>query len=121
MKTVVLLNHSLTEEQKSDLGGTIFELPPELKKVWGEIPPDVPRFDVTKHLEPILSWITEKNPDRIVCQGDYTAFTLILKRCWLTGMPLLVATSKRETAEEVAADGSVVKKAIFRHIQFREV
>jgi len=121
MKTCVILNHQLTAEQKNELGGEIVEMPAELKKLWGTIPPDVPRFEVGKYLQPLWDWLEKEYPDRVVGQGEATAFALLLMRCCVFNTPLLVATSRRETVEEVMPDGSVVKKAIFKHVQFREV
>ena len=112
MKTFVLLNHTLTEEQKTELGGEIFELPSELKKLWGQVPPDADYDGVQQHLKPILEWA--ENADRIVAQGDFTAFAVVLQ--WAK-VPVLVATSKREVIEE---DGGK-KTAIFKHVRFRQV
>lgn len=121
MKTCAILNHNLTQEQIAELGGDVHQLTPDLKSIWGQIPPDVSKAGVWEHLKPIEDWLEENRPDQIVCQGDFTAFALVCDWALYRKCPVLVATSRRETVETVDPSGCTTKTAVFRHVQFRRV
>jgi hypothetical protein len=112
MKTCVLLNHDLTPGQREELGGEILELPPELKPIWAQVPPETDYAGVRAHLDPVYEWLWRENPGQIVCQGDFTAFAVVIQAGW----QVLVATSRRESVEE-----NGIKKSIFKHVRFRRV
>lgn len=124
MKALIILNHVLTADQKSELreqhgADLINTLTPEQKVIWGQIPAEGTREDVACHVRPILDLI--EDVDMVVCQGEFTAFSLMLEACNLRNTPLLVACSQRETVEKISVDGSAEKVSLFRHVQFRQV
>lgn len=116
LKTAVILSHNLTEEQVQYLGGEVIELPQDLKKVWGQVPAEGDYEEVKVHLNPIFNWIRSLDLNQIVCQGEFSAFAHVLE--W--GLPVLVATSRRETVETVV-DGVSTKTAVFKHVRFRRI
>ena len=76
-------NHTLTAEQKEDaisfMGEIEFiELDPELKKLWGSIPPEETIEGVARYLAPVLNYIarTVEPSDWVYLAGDYTAVSL---------------------------------------------
>lgn len=119
MKTLVILNHELTDEQKTELNSEIFVLSDDNKKLWNSILPEYNKFMVSVYIRDIVDSIYKY--DQVVCRGEFTAFTTVLEVCRLYKIPLLVACSKRETIEKVDSDGKSTKVSVFKHIQFREV
>ena len=122
MSVYVILNHELTAEQRKELTerfGTVEELTPQHRNLWGQVPAEGDAFNVQDHIWPIL--LKVKDHDAVVCQGEFTAFCEIFTICQTLRKSIFVACSKRETVETTGEDGSVTKKAVFRHVQFRRV
>ena len=122
MSVFVILNHSLTAEQRNELEerfGKVVELSPEQQAIWSQVPAEGDRRVVSRHIWPILRAI--RLHEAVVCQGEFTATLEIHSWARYTKKPFLVACSKRETEETTGEDGAVTKKAVFRHVQFREV
>ena len=122
MSVFVILNHNLTADQKEELYDRfdeVVELTPEQRALWSQIPAEGDHLDVQKHIWDIL--LEVKNHDAVVCQGEFTAFVSVFTLCQTLEKNVFVACSKRETVETTGEDGSVTKKAVFRHVQFRRV
>ena len=122
MSVYVILNHELTADQREELTerfDEVVELTPEQRALWSQIPADGDHLDVQKHIWTIL--LEVKNHDAIVCQGEFTAFCSVFTLCQTLQKNVFVACSKRETVETTGEDGSITKKAVFRHVQFRRV
>ena len=122
MSVYVILNHELTSDQREELEerfDEVVELTPEQRALWSQIPADGDHLDVQKHIWTIL--LEVKNHDAIVCQGEFTAFCSVFTLCQTLNKNVFVACSKRETVETTGEDGSITKKAVFRHVQFRRV
>ena len=122
MSVFVILNHNLTQDQRKELTerfGEVVELDKEEKALWSQIPATGDHLEVQKHIRPILLKVQEH--DAVVCQGEFTAFAAVFTLCQTAQKDVLVACSKRETVETLGEDGAVVKKAVFRHVQFRRV
>lgn len=122
MSVFVILNHDLTADQREELEerfGEVVGLNAEEKALWSQIPAEGDHVEVQKHIRPIL--LKTQHHDAVVCQGEFTAFSTVFILCQSCGIEVMVACSKRETVETVGEDGSTVKKAVFRHVQFRHV
>ena len=122
MSVFVILNHDLTQDQREELEerfGEIVELNAEEKALWSQIPSEGGHLGVNKHIWPILLKI--KKYDAVVCQGEFTAFVVVFTSCQTLQKNIFVACSKRETVETIDEDGSIIKKAVFKHVQFRRV
>lgn len=119
MKTFIILNHKLNQEQLSELGSEIVVLNEDEKKIWGQIPSEGNKFSVYLHIKPILDKLD--GFDQVVCQGEFTAYTIVVDECRKLNIPVFVACAKRETVETIEKDGSTKKVAVFNHVQFREV
>ena len=123
MKALIILNHKLTADQNNELreqhgADMISTLTPAQKTIWGQIPADGTQDDVACHIQSILDLIG--GVDLVVCQGEFTAFSIVHSKCSSFNIPLLVACSERVTVENTEADGTSTKTAVFRHIQFRK-
>lgn len=119
MTAVILLNHSLTQEQEKglkDLGVT--KIITIENKLWGAIPAE--EEDITSYIAPIMEEIKTIKPDFLVVQGESTATYKMVDFCKKIGIVALSATTKREVVETQNADGSITKQSVFKHCIFRK-
>ena len=122
MSVYVILNHELTADQREELTerfGEVEELTSQHRNLWGQVPAEGDHLEVQKHIWPIL--LKTQDHDAVVCQGEFTAFCSVFTLCQTLQKNVFVACSKRETVETTGEDGSITKKAVFRHVQFRRV
>lgn len=122
---VLLFNHQFTADQEEDarknLGISNFlHLPPELREMWGNAPPDLPGLH--DYLEPVRQWLTGHAVpgDYVLIQGDFGATYLMVTFTLEKGFVPVYATTQREAAEEILPDGSVKLTHRFRHTRFRK-
>lgn len=113
---VAIISHVPTTEQ-----GDWILVPEELKNIWGNIPPYGDTSKVEEYLGPILDWLYMVQPDTIWCQGEMTAVAVIWRWARNHGVKAVVATTERTAVETTEPDGSVIKRAVFKHCQFREI
>ncbi len=130
MKAFIILNHKPNQEQLEDLKRMgveeIVRLPEELKKIWADIDPAAE--DVIGQIRPILSWLegeikkAKKAGEEAVVwvQGEPAATEAVVLFSVALGAKPIMATSRRESVETPAPDGSVTKTSVFRHVRFRE-
>jgi len=132
-----ITNHELTQEQKEaftegdhEKNVKFIELPPELKKIWGNIPVDGDIEDVKNHLSPVIEWLnnhelvnskTYMGLKYALVAGAFSATSIMIEVCQALGIGILEATTKREVVEETLPDGTVKKTAVFKFVQFREI
>jgi len=122
-KLYLIFNHVMTPEQEADAFeyfgvSEIVPLPDDLKPIWGNIPPDV--LSLGEYLEPIFDWVRSFEPKSIVLvQGEAGATFEVVNLAITLGHAPVYATTKREVVEEHLPDGSVQKRAVFRHVRFR--
>ena len=64
--------------------------------------------------------IIEMNPAMVVCQGEFCLTYYVINQLKKNNIKVMAACSKRETHEIQKDDGSVVKIAVFKFVQFRE-
>ena len=128
IKFINVTNHTLTDEQKKDavsfLGEVEFiELEPELKKLWGSIPPEETIEGVARYLAPLLNFLarTVKLGTYVHVAGDFTAVSLAAAVVEQANGSAINATSKRDVVEGLLLDGSVSKRSIFKHVTFRDI
>lgn len=124
---VVLLSHDLTPAQieaaRTELGvdhGRIVLLPAHLRAQWMNVPPDGELGAAL--LVPIITWVTESTQpgDAVLVQGEPGMQTAIVRAAQRAGRVAVYSTTRRESVEEVATDGSVRKVSRFAHVRFRE-
>jgi hypothetical protein len=126
----VLMNHSLTEEQRIDAAQNlgideVVQAPKEILDLWGNIPPEMATTELHQYLKPICDWIAEDvgRENVVLVQGEPVATYLInrfiQKRHSLYGTFCVAATTKRVVVEEQLSDGSIIKKSTFQHVRFR--
>lgn len=131
-KALVILNHPLSPEQIEDLSKTwgvnsdaIISLPPELKTLWANIPPEADDVQVCMHVQPIINWARSKDigllaGDMIIIGGELVATLAVIAGMDKDILPVC-ATTRRESVEKTMPDGSVQKTNVFRHVRFRQI
>jgi len=121
----LLFNHRLTPLQKQDayksLGiKSIQEPSPGIKKIWGQIPPDLPT--VTDYLKHVQAWLLEKavKDDYVLIQGDFGACFILVCFAFDIGLIPVYSTTQREAVETAGEDGAVKITHQFKHRIFRK-
>ena len=68
----------------------------------------------------LLRRIREMKPDAVLVMGEFSLVFMVVDALLEDGIPILTAASDRNTVEEAAADGTIVKVAHFDFVRFRE-
>lgn len=125
MSFIILMNHTLTEDQKSDALQTFqttnFIVPPsDIARIWSNIPADAKALDPI--LAPIRRWLETvgKAHDIILIQGDFGAVFDMVLFAFDKHLVPVYATTERTAVENINDDGSVEITRIFRHRMFRK-
>lgn len=120
----IVLNHRLSKEQQEDVRknhgvGSISYLPEELQKIWAQVSPEG-ELD-TGPINKIVDWLKEKGKkdDLVLIQGEFGTTFYVVDFCFETGLIPVYASSRREYEEKINEDGSVTRKHLFRHSNFR--
>ena len=120
----ILLNHSLTKEQEESASkkwdiGCFKYLSKELSIIWNSISPEG-ELEIEK-LDPIICWLdTAQNNDLVLVQGEFGATFYIVDYCFNRKIIPIYSTSKRDYSEIKMPDGSIKRKHIFKHVEFRK-
>ncbi|MGC8764841.1 MAG: CRISPR-associated protein Csx20 [Brevinematia bacterium] len=124
-KMLVLLNHSLTDEQVDEAKNRlkveeIIEPPEGLKRFWGQMP--VAEEEKQEVVKKFIYWIKENSSplDYVLVQGEFGSTFLIVDFCLKNSLVPLYAVSERKAEEAKNLDGSVEKKIVFKHRGFRK-
>jgi hypothetical protein len=120
----LIFNHQFTDAQRKDalssLGvSRVVDMPPEIKAIWGDIPPELDR--ITDYLEPVIDWLKKeaKQGDYVLIQGDFGACYIMANYAFYLGIVPLYSTTGREVHETPLKDGGIKVTHNFRHIRFR--
>lgn len=124
-KTLFLIfNHQFTPLQEADARASlgvdrIVALPDEVRRVWGNVPPDLP--EIGGYLTPVKEWLAgnAEAGDAVLIQGDFGATFLMVGFCLGRGFVPVYSTTMREALEDHQPDGSVRMTHHFRHVRFR--
>lgn len=120
----LIFNHHFTPTQEADARASlgvdrIVVMPDEIRRVWGNVPPDLP--EIRGYLAPVRGWLTDNGNagDYVLIQGDFGATCLMVRFALEKGFVPVYSTTSREAVEEHQADGSVRMTHRFRHVRFR--
>lgn len=114
-KILNVSNHTLGLDQLQELammGYQVVELPEELKKEWAQLSPDTYHGVCNK----IRNFMAENHVDATHVAGFPAAVNYFVKNSIV--FDNYYAYSERVSVEETLADGSVVKKNVFKHKGF---
>lgn len=119
----ILLNHTLTAEQRSqaetELGVDSFvSPPPDIAASWREADPRAELGDLGA--ERIISWLarTTGPGDIVLAQGDYGLTFAVVDWALRAGRIAVHATTERRATERTTAEGTEVTRR-FVHVRFR--
>ncbi len=120
----MIFNHRITSLQGQDASQSlgvdrITDLPPDLKSMWQQIPPDL--TGIGNYLKPIKEWLkghTAKG-DYVLIQGDFGACFMMVNFALEQGLIPVYSTTEREAVEEHGDDGSIKLTHRFKHRIFR--
>ena len=122
-KLFLVISHSLTDEQVQDAKKSfnieeVVSLPDNLIKIWGNIPPEIPK--VNEYLKEIKKWLLTNchNGDYILIQGEFGSTCILVNFAFKNNFIPIYATTKRIIEEEVSGN-KVINKRIFKHVRFR--
>jgi len=121
----LIFNHDITPVQESDAYSSlgvqrIINMPPDLKDLWRQIPPDLP--NINNYLTPVKNWLSreaQKN-DYALIQGDSGACFIMVNFAFEIGLIPIYSTTEREAVDEHKKDGTVNLVHQFRHRIFRK-
>ena len=121
----LIFNHEITPAQESDARRSLgiqhtIDLPPNLKTLWRQIPPDLD--EINGYLKPVKSWLKSKasKNDYVLIQGDFGACYIMTKFAFEIGLIPIYSTTEREATEEYKKDGTVKLVHQFKHQAFRK-
>jgi hypothetical protein len=122
-KAYCLLNHSLTDNQTTELKekfdvSDINYPTKELSASWSQIPA-TDKLDMSI-IDSVVAWLKDASKDDIlIIQGEFGSTFMIVDYALKAGLIPVHAVTKRVASEE--KDGETVKRAyIFQHVCFRK-
>ncbi|RLC28874.1 MAG: hypothetical protein DRH37_08700 [Deltaproteobacteria bacterium] len=120
----LIFNHTFTALQRQDavdsLGvDRIQDMPPDLKSLWRNIPPDLPR--ISGYLEPVKAWLKGRaeRGDYVLIQGDFGACHIMVNFALAHDLIPVYSTTERIAVEAHGEDGTVKLTHHFKHRIFR--
>ena len=121
----LIFNHDITPVQERDARDSlgvqqIINMPPDLKEMWRQIPPDL--TEISSYLEPIKNWLALQaaESDYVLIQGDFGACFIMVQFAFEKGIVPVYSTTRREAVEEQQSDGAVRLVHNFKHQSFRK-
>lgn len=109
-------NHTLGLNQLQELetlGYVVIELSDDLKKQWGQLNPE----NYARVCNDVMEYAEANNCAALHLAGFPAAVTLICMDV-NEDTPVYYAYSERESVEDVAEDGTVTKRNVFKHKGF---
>lgn len=121
-KVLVAMSHALTKAQVEDLQKMGFEpvISENFKKQsCNQLPPSLSSKDIKVIAKSIID---EASSFQAIAMTGEPALTFwVWSLAKEGGLTILQSTTERKTTEKLLPDGSVEKKQIFEHVQWREI
>lgn len=122
-----ITSHIMTEGQVADAKATlkveeVVNMPDDLKKIWGQVPPTADTAEVKRHLQPVLDWLEQQVSvgDFCMVAGSRTAVAFVDLQIRSKAQAVESCT-ERKVRETANPDGTVTKTAVFEHVRYRIV
>ena len=120
----LIFNHDITPVQESDARDSlgvqqIINMPPDIKDLWRQIPPALPK--IGSYLKPVKQWLAgqAKKNNYVLIQGDFGACYIMVNFAFKSGLIPIYSTTEREAVEEYEKNGAVKLVHQFSHRIFR--
>lgn len=128
-KLFVAFSHTLTKEQITDaissLGVeeivTLKAVTPELQKKFSQVPADASTLEIISLASAVVSEAQIAGATHIYVAGEPSIVVHASLIARDRGIKVVQSTTERISKEVPQADGTVVKTAVFAHVQWREV
>jgi hypothetical protein len=125
----VAFSHKLTEAQVSDAKAslgverivTLGEVDPELQKQFSQVPAIATTDEVVDLASGIVGQAIGHCATHIYVAGEPTLALHASIMAHEAGLCVVQSTTERRSTEVVQPDGSVLKTAVFAHVQWRRV
>lgn len=105
---------SKEQREAAQMYGKVEDLPfPEVDPAWG-------KDEIFDCAERVCEIILAKEPDAVMCQGEFTLTYAVVARLKKENIKVVAACSRRQSEEVVRADGSTEKRNVFKFVRFRE-
>ena len=115
-----ITNHSLTGEQLADIKDK-FNIDEVVDLNPGEVDPQVSSAQVNNLATNLIANGNFSLGDVAMVQTEQTLVFFLVSTLQRIGVRCVVATTRRESAEKVLPDGSIIKTNVFRHVRFRDL
>jgi hypothetical protein len=124
-KVLIVLSHQLTTEQIETLAADklmlIGDVAPSIAAAAKQIDPTAKSEDILLLARQVVEIAIESKMTHIVCQGEPTFMMLTNMLAHKKGLTLLQSTTRRKSVDIPQEDGSVVKQAVVKHVQWRKI
>lgn len=112
-------NHSATnwgDKQKEEAGrwGEIIDYP------FPSVSPQSDKEEIKNIADKVVDDIVGKNPDIVLCQGEFTLTYAIVNQLKRRGIKVVAACSERKTKEQLLPDGITKRESYYEFVRFRE-
>jgi len=107
-------NWSEQQRQAAEIYGEIEDMP------FPDIRAEASEEETGRLAEKYVRQIVEKQPDAVMCQGEYTFTFAVVSMLVRRGILCVAACSRRVAVEEIREDGSAKKQSVFVFEKFRE-
>lgn len=102
------------QREAAEVYGRIEDFPfPEVEPGWD-------REQICECAERLCKAILEREPEAVMCQGEFTLTYAIVDRLKKEPVKVLAACSRRAAEECRKEDGSIEKRTVFQFVKFRE-
>lgn len=115
-----ITNHSLTGEQLADIKDK-FNIDEVVDLNPGEVEPQISSAQVNNLATNLIANGNFSLGDVAMVQTEQTLVFFLVSILQRIGVRCVVATTRRESAEKVLPDGSIIKTNVFRHVRFRDL
>jgi hypothetical protein len=115
-----ITNHSLTSEQIADIKNK-FNIDEVVDLNPGEVDPQASSAQVNNLATNLIANGNFSLGDVAMVQTEQTLVFCLVSALQQIGVRCVVATTRRESAEKVLPDGSIIKTNVFRHVRFRDL
>lgn len=119
-KLFVAMSHNLTDAQREGWD-EIVEASDGLKAILRAVDPEINIEGILTLSEEVVQEAKQCRATHFCMMGEPSVFLHANLLAHLEDLHCVVATTARDTVETVAEDGTVIKKSMFRHVQWRDV
>ena len=119
-KLFVCISHTMTSEQEQGWE-QITLVSSDVKKRTSQISPMATLDEIKKLASEVVSEAVACGATHILCAGEPTLALHVALQAHGLGIVPTQSTTRRESQDVVQPDGSILKTAVFKHVQWRDM